>query len=245
MTGRATIGAGNEVDKYQELRNRIRAPEDGFVERKLQGAGRSVWRRAIVAFANSVPENQTGVLYIGVRDSGEIAGVQDPDALQKTITEICTNDCYPPVTSYTCAVLAMPDDNLGGSPVTIVAVEVSLSKDRPHFSGPAYVRKGSQTVIASREMFEDLIASRHDKARVILGWKHRIITVELIGTKLENLNLEAFGYHAPITSVVQECTAHGVTFSYAHGNYHVPLENVQIDQDLANHRPKLVVRPPK
>ena len=52
--------------------------------------------------------------------------------------------------------------------MSIVAVEVSLSKDRPHFSGPAYVRKGSQTVAASREMFEDLIASRHDKARVIL-----------------------------------------------------------------------------
>jgi hypothetical protein len=235
------------VDKNQELRNRIPAPEDSFVERKLEGAGRSVWRRAIVAFANSVPENQTGVLFIGVRDGGEAAGVKDPDALQKTITEICTHDCYPPVTSYTCAVLPMPDRVLGHSAVSIVAVEVSLSKDRPHFSGPAYVRKGSQTVAASREMFEDLTASRHDKARVILRWKqeHTIITVELIGTKLENLNLGAAGYHASITSVVQECTSHGVTFSYAHGHYHVPFESVQIDEDLTNHRPKLVVRPPK
>jgi predicted HTH transcriptional regulator len=52
----------------QELIIRLKSEEDNFVERKPDGVKRGEIRETIVAFANSLSEGQTGVLFIGVRD---------------------------------------------------------------------------------------------------------------------------------------------------------------------------------
>ena len=59
--------------KNDELLARLNNKEDNFTERKLESAGSYEFRKTIVAFANSVPENQTGILFIGVRNDGTVA----------------------------------------------------------------------------------------------------------------------------------------------------------------------------
>jgi hypothetical protein len=51
------------------------------------------------------------------------------------------------------------------------------SELRPHFSGLAYVRRGSETFDASEQQFDELIAQRNSKAARILQWKGKNITV--------------------------------------------------------------------
>src|SRR5881296_3700907 len=120
--------------KHDELLARLSHKEDNFTERKPSGAKRDELRKTIVAFANSLGEGHTGVLYIGVADNGVIQGVEGIDSLQKTVGRICADDCYPAIVP-TCTSL-----NIGGK--TILAVEISASSRRPHFAGPAFVRVG-------------------------------------------------------------------------------------------------------
>lgn len=97
-----------------------------------------------------------------------IEGVTSPDSLQKTIGDVARNDCYPSV-DYQITVLEVDGKN-------VLAVEVESSNKRPHFSGPAYVREGSQSKAASSELYEELISSRNEKAGKILQSKGQLVT---------------------------------------------------------------------
>ncbi len=78
--------------------DRISHPEDGLTERKPEGAGERDFKETITAFANSVLPGAEGVLFVGVADkTGEILGCKGIESLQKTISKLCSNDCYPPI----------------------------------------------------------------------------------------------------------------------------------------------------
>jgi len=221
----------------EELLERLGTPEDNFIERKPDGAKREELRKTIVAVANSAPEGRTGVLYIGVRDSGEIQGVQNPDSLQKTIHSICTQDCYPPI-SYQSEVLPIDNRN-------VVAVVVPRSINGPHFSGPAYVRRGSQTITASEEVFNELLTYRLAKPAEILKRKGGIITVVARGKELGSTKILGDPrYRARHECRVEACTAHGVRlFDLATGKYvSEPLKNITISFDDEQERLMLVVQ---
>ena len=49
-----------------------------------------------------------------------------------------------------------------------LAIVVFASENRPHFTGKSYIRKGTETVVASEQQFEELIAKRGSKAAQIL-----------------------------------------------------------------------------
>ncbi len=221
----------------EELLERLGTPEDNFIERKPDGAKREELRKTIVAFANSVPEGRTGVLYIGVRDSGDIQGVQNPDSLQKTIQSICTQDCYPPI-SYQSEVLPIDNRN-------VVAVVIPRSVDGPHFSGPAYVRRGSQSITASEEVFNELLTCRLAKPAEILKRKGDIITVVARGKELGSTKILGDPrYRARHECRVEGCTAHAVRlFDLATGKYvSEPLENITISFDDEQERLMLVAQ---
>src|SRR6266498_162435 len=80
------------------------------------------------------------------------------------------NDCSKrPLTSM----IYQPDEFLVGTVVEsegkhVVAVIVQPDHNRPHFAGPAFVRVSSESVKASEQVFEDLIATRSSKARQLL-----------------------------------------------------------------------------
>src|SRR5207245_3292197 len=81
----------------QTLIERLNNNEDGFTERKTETAKPLELRQTLVAFANSVPEGQIAVLFIGVADDGRVTGVANSDSLQKKLREIAENCCYPSV----------------------------------------------------------------------------------------------------------------------------------------------------
>ena len=69
--------------------------EDYFVERKTSGDSKD-WLKTVVAFANSAPIGWPAVLYVGVKDGGEIEQDLNLDNLQKTLSKKLAS-AYPPI----------------------------------------------------------------------------------------------------------------------------------------------------
>ncbi len=72
--------------------------ELSLVERKPDGFKDREARKVIVAFANSTPQGQEAVLFVGIHDkSGAVLGVENPDALQARYSKVL-EECYPQIT---------------------------------------------------------------------------------------------------------------------------------------------------
>jgi hypothetical protein len=179
---------------YLSLLNRS---EDPWIERK-QSYNEKELRRTIVGFANSVGEGQTAVLFIGADNNGNHKGVADADQAQRDISRLLQR-CYPPIKFQIFDVI----HEAASGAVSIIAVVVPFSSDRPHFVGPAYIRRGSETVEASREVFLDLIASQNDRARRIIQFKNQQIRLQIRSPK---------GFFYEIEAIVESCDAHTAIF---------------------------------
>lgn len=218
---------------------RLRNHEDNLVERKPPRVNASEIRGTIVSFANSVRSGATGVLFVGVHDSGQILGVESPDELQKTVRHQCENVCFPPIVfSFSSVVLQVEGRD-------VLAIVIPESTNRPHFAGSAFVRRGSESVNASREVFDELIARRHSKVAAILDMRSQIVTVECVQHRLGSAaNVADSRSHTTSECRVTECTPHYVRMFVLNTAEHVtePLELVDIHYDEARHRPKLVIR---
>ncbi len=135
----------------EQLINRPKNEEDSLVERKPEGVNSRELRKELVAFANSVDEGNFGVVFLGVANDGEITGVGNSDKLQKRVRKIAENDCYPSIPIQTFVI------HYKGKKILGITVAHSLNK--PHFAGPAFVRRGSECVNATVEEYENLISS--------------------------------------------------------------------------------------
>lgn len=137
-----------------DLLARLKNFEDQFVERKTINDGRD-WLKTVVAFANSTPIGYPAILYIGVRDDGQFeARSVDFDSLQKKLNREMQS-IHPRVAYFPKIITDGTNQAL--------AVIVPGSPLRPHFSGPSYVRRGSETFEASDEQLDRLIAARSGK----------------------------------------------------------------------------------
>lgn len=219
-----------------DLLSRLGNAEDNFVERKPANPNRDDIRKTVVAFANTVPEGRTAVLFVGIRNDGKFDAVPNPDKLQKTVREICEQDCYPPI-KFSAEVL-----NPEGGPV--LAVVIPASGNKPHFAGPAYVRRGSESVTASAEVFDDLIHSRNSKCAAILKLKGQVISVLSLQHKL------GIAKHIPDTNYregaecrVEAADTHTVRLYILGSGRNVtePLDHVKVSYDEERHRSMLIV----
>lgn len=216
---------------------RLKNHEDNFVERKPEGVNASEIRQSIVAFANGAPPEGSGILFIGVQNDGKIQGVENPDKLQKTVREQCERVCYPPI-AFTSEVL-----DFDGK--AVLAVVVPYSKNRPHFSGPAFVRRGSESVAASPELFDELIVSRNDKVAAILRMRGSPISVICLQHKLGSTErISDQRYRTRSECSIQSCNAHTVRLSDLGSGTNItePLELVTVSYDEEKHRPMLVIK---
>lgn len=212
--------------------------EDQLVERKLEGAGSTAFKKAIVAFANSLPPNRTGVLFIGVEDDGSIRGVENADKLQRKLRTLAEKDCYPPI-----YVDLLTDQHDGRD---VVAAVVSPSDKRPHFTGAAYVRRGSESVAATVEEYEQLLLSQDDKRRYLQDRVNSVWTIECIGKKPgEHHPLTDKRYRASYEGKIHEITPFYVRFEDIGAGllFTELLEDIRISYDDKRHRPKIVASP--
>lgn len=222
----------------EELRQRLADHEDQLVERKSDGVKRDELRQTLSAFANSLQPNHVGVLFIGIADKdGAIAGVANSDAVQKRVRG-AAEDCFPPIRNYEAHALAVEEK-------TVVAVVVRPSDDRPHFTGAAYVRVGSESVNASATQYEKLIASRNTKTGAILRMGNQLITVEAVGRRIES-PMPAPGARYQSEARIEDCDAHSVRITVSPDGLPgwviaEPLDRVAVSHDVRKNRPMLIL----
>ncbi|PYS77999.1 MAG: hypothetical protein DMF66_07890, partial [Acidobacteria bacterium] len=185
----------------EELKCRLSDFEDGWTERKENIKSTDDIRKTLVAFANSVPDGDEAVLFVGVADGGNIIGVDNPEKAQNSISKTASEWCYPPI-KHTARVI-------GVNGKYIVAAIVQASHNKPHFAGPAFIRSGSQSKKASEEVFNQLIASRISKARPLLESKYKGEGIIIFYWPYGKGNLHA-GPKTYADCAVVECTPHYV-----------------------------------
>ncbi len=141
--------------------------EDNLLERKPESDLKDLLK-TLVAFANSVKPGHTAVLLIGEKDDGTVKGLKNPDNIQKVVRKNC-DKIYPGIIWRSSV---YKNENLD-----CVRVEIEYSGDTPHFGGPAWIRKGSESIKASDEMFQRLIESRLGIVRELSKWINKKVTV--------------------------------------------------------------------
>jgi hypothetical protein len=217
-----------------DLRARLAAKEDNFVERKSQGVSSADIRKTLSAFANSVPDGREAVLFIGVADVGEVQGCDNSDLVQKRVRE-ALQDCYPPIV-YASEVLTLDG-------MDVVAVRVEASKERPHFTGLAYVRIGSESVKATPQLFDEMVIARTSKVAAILRLRGRLITAFGIGHRLGQLERIAGDYRESGECEVIACDAHQVTLQRTSDNwrFYEAVSRIELSTDGRMKRPAFIV----
>lgn len=220
----------------EELQYRLADKEDNFVERKSPGVSVGEIRQTASAFANQLTTNEIGILFIGIGDAGEYRGVENTDKQQKRVRVACQQDCYPPI-AYTAHVL----EHEG---VSLVAVVIPPSDNKPHFTGPAYVRVGSESVKANQDQFAQLIASQNEKCGRIQQLGRSTLTVTSHKRLGDSRRVADSAYVEHRECTVAEVDAfHIRLFDIGRSEYYSePLDNIDIVRDEKKHRPRLIVR---
>jgi len=142
--------------------------EDGLLERKVESDQKD-FLKTFVAFANSVRPNHTAVVLIGELDDGSVKGVSNPDEMQKKVRRECER-IYPDIV-WRSAVYEKNGKHC-------VRVEIEYSGDTPHFGEAAWIRRGSETVRASDEMFQRLVDLRSGVVRELAQWLNKEVILE-------------------------------------------------------------------
>ncbi len=156
----------NETDMLRLLHS----TEHSFVERKTIGDMNDCVK-TVVAFANTLSNDQEGVLFVGATDAGEIGSHSSSlDSLQKTLSKKMQS-IYPAIYYTTKTVEENGKECL--------ALIVPGSPSRPHFAGPLFVRDGSRTVVATSERYESLLAARTGKTYELQRWEGKQITLRI------------------------------------------------------------------
>lgn len=217
-----------------DLLARLNAQEDSFIERKSQRIKPQDIRKAVTAFANSLPEGLHGIIYIGIGDKGAIEGCDNPDALQKRVRE-AGDECYPPIAPQCVALKVEGKD--------VLAVVVSASRDKPHFTGPAYVRQGSESVKASKRLFDEMVDARHSTVAAIMRLMNLPITAFGLGHRLGHLDRVQGNYRESAECKVTACDAHTVTLLRLSDSwmFYEAVSRIELSVDGKMKRPALIV----
>jgi hypothetical protein len=203
-------------DEYQavseeDLLRKITDTENNFIERKTAKDSNG-WLKTAVAFANSCPVGQPGILYVGVSDEGEVIKHSDDlETIQKNVSA-SIGRAWPPI--YFVSHI------LKRNGLEFIAVIIYGSPLRPHFSGPAYIRVGPETRDASELEYDKLIAHRSSKVRLLQ---------ELIGQEVYWHSLSPFTGNEQ--GVLTNCTQFYVLIKGSTYQRSFPIEWITITFD--------------
>lgn len=125
-------------------------------------------RKEIIAFANT----NGGTIYIGVKDNGDVVGLEDIDAITLQIANVCRDAIKPDIT------LCVGYEPVKAEGKNILAVHVQPGTSKPYYLSAkglkptgVYVRQGSSTAPASdeaiRRMIKETDGDRFEEARSV------------------------------------------------------------------------------
>lgn len=220
--------------KDEELLLRLRNTEDAFVERKIFSDS-SDWLKTTVAFANSTPIGYPAVLFIGVKNDGTPEGKdENVESIMRSFGQRVSK-AYPEI-YYFPRTLAVEGKE-------VLAIVIPGSEARPHFSGPSYVRVGSESRKASEGQFNRLLTSRNSKAREILKWRGKLVTVDNMNVASQVSRVGSVGSRERLSVV--DCNQFYATLENetAVSRKSIPLGRIELSYDEKNDCLKLEVRP--
>jgi hypothetical protein len=210
-----------------ELLSKVSDTENNFIERKTVRDHQG-WLETAVAFANSCPVGQAGILYVGVDNEGRVRKQPDEfdfDKLQKSISAKIAN-AWPPIyfVSHILTHFRME----------FIEVVIFGSPERPHFSGPAYVRVGPETRDATEDQYDSFVGQRSSKVRAL----H-----ELIGQTIHWQSWSAFlaTYSGNGNGILADCNQFFVTIRGDGYTRCFPVDRVMINFDPNNNRYMLMI----
>ena len=125
-------------------------------------------KKEIIAFANS----DGGTLYIGVRDDGEVVGVDDPDSTALQVSNMVRDSIKPDITMF------LHYKTVEESGKKIIEINVQRGTDRPYYIAKkgmrpegVYVRQGYSSVPATdtaiRRMIKETDGDRFETMRCL------------------------------------------------------------------------------
>ena len=111
-------------------------------------------RKEIIAFANT----NGGTLYVGVKDNGEVVGIEDVDAVTLQISNSCRDAVKPDITMF------LGYETLEVESRKVLVVHVQRGTSRPYYLGAkglkpsgVFVRQGTSAAPASDEAIRRMI----------------------------------------------------------------------------------------
>jgi hypothetical protein len=212
--------------------------EDNLLERKVEGDLKDLLK-TLVAFANSVRPGHIATILIGEKDDGTVAGVTNPDSIQKKVREE-SEKIYPGIL-WRLAVYEKEGKYC-------IRVEIQYSGETPHFGGPAWVRKGSETIKANDEVFQRLIELRSEKARELTKWVGKEITIQGEGkvrsdpnSKIGIVALSSERWTRPLIARLVSVNGFWATFEKDGERASEPLAKVTLSFDHDKEQLKLII----
>jgi hypothetical protein len=214
--------------------------EDNLLERKLESDLKDLLK-TLVAFANSVMPGHVATVLIGEKDDSTVQGVKNPDSIQKTVRDTC-DKIYPPILWRSHVY-----DKEGK---TCVRIEIEYDGETPHFGSPAWVRQGAETVKATDEVFQRLIAFRLSKVRELRKWLEQSVSVVP-----DNGSLVSTGFvtgdqvrvhprwRSDTVAMVRSVTNFWVTLEMGERRKSEPLEKITLSWDDEENRLRILIKP--
>ncbi|MBZ5677516.1 MAG: ATP-binding protein [Acidobacteriia bacterium] len=210
---------------------RLKSTEHDFVERKSK-SDKGGWLQTVVGFANSAPIGLPAILFVGADDEGnpQLVNSTEMETVIRSVSDTLDR-AFPAI--YRHIVPVRLADR------ACLAVIVPGSAERPHFAGRSYVRVGGQTRDASEAAFAELIAQRNSKARKLLEYKGKQVTLDVLHMK---------GSHMPTRNssywLLAECNQFFVSLRVLSKDdstsRSIPVESLEISWDDKNSQLKIV-----
>jgi hypothetical protein len=141
--------------------------EDSLREKKVENDLKDLLK-TLVAFANSVAPGDTAQIFIGEKDDGTVQGVNDTDNIQKSVKKEA-DKIYPEI-YYRTEVYEREGKQC-------VRVDIKNNTLTPHFGGAAWIRRGSASVLATEDLYQQLIDLRSNKVTELTKWVGKKIVV--------------------------------------------------------------------
>jgi hypothetical protein len=118
----------------------------------------------------------------------------------------------------------------------VLAVVVPESRNSPHFTGPAYVRKGGTSEKASDDMLTELVADRLSMARELRKWLGKTISLAAVTEQ----SARRLTFERVKEVVLKEVNPHWIVWERTSGDssqlFSIPLGEISLQKDTERNR---------